>query len=162
ERCTFAFPAFEMIWLAVLDHPRYASADLSRLRVVVNVGVPERLRRMQERMGPGIVQISCFGSTESCGFMCIGDVNDPVAVRTTTSGRPLPGMELRVVDPETGAEAAAGLPGEALFRGATRFSRYHRDPEHTAKMIDADGWYHSGDLVMLDDAGRVTFVARLK
>jgi fatty-acyl-CoA synthase len=162
ERCTFAFPAFEMIWLAVLDHPRYADADLSGLRVVVNVGVPERLRRMQERMGQGIVQISCFGSTESCGFMCIGDVRDSLEVRTTTSGKPLPGMELRVVDPDGGAEVPAGMPGEALFRGVTRFSRYHRDPEHTAKMIDADGWFHSGDLVRLDDDGRVTFVGRLK
>jgi len=161
EHCTFAFPAFELIWLAVLDHPRYASADLSDLRVVVNVGVPERLRQMQERM-PGVVQISSYGSTESCGFMCIGDLADPLDVRVTTSGRPLPDMELRIVDPDTGADVATGQSGEALFRGVSRFSRYHRDPEHTAKAIDADGWYHSGDLLKADEQGRVTFMGRLK
>jgi fatty-acyl-CoA synthase len=161
ERCTFAFPAFEMIWLAVLDHPRYASADLSALRVVVNVGVPERLRQMQGRM-PGVTQISSYGSTESCGFMCIGDVADPLDVRVTTSGRPLPGMELRVVDPESRTDVEAGQVGEALYRGSTRFSRYHRDPEHTAVVIDADGWFHSGDLLKRDDEGRVTFIGRLK
>ena len=161
ERCTFAFPAFEMIWLAVLDHPRYESADLSALRVVVNVGVPERLRQMQQRM-PGQTQVSSYGSTESCGFMCIGNTADPLDVRVSTSGRPLPGMELRIVDPDSGRDAAPGETGEAWFRGPTRFSRYHRDPEHTASVIDADGWYHSGDLLKQDTEGRVTFMGRLK
>jgi fatty-acyl-CoA synthase len=161
ERCTVAFPAFEMIWLAVLDHPRYLSADLSALRIVVNVGVPERLRQMQQRM-PGAVQISSYGSTESLGFMCIGDTSDPLEVRVTTSGRPLPGMELRFIDPDTGREVEVGQSGELLFRGVTRFARYHRDPEHTAKVVDPDGWFHSGDLLKQDAEGRVTFVGRLK
>jgi fatty-acyl-CoA synthase len=150
-----------MIWLAVLDHPRYESADLSALRVVVNVGVPERLRQMQQRM-PGQTQVSSYGSTESCGFMCIGNTADPLDVRVSTSGRPLPGMELRIVDPDSGREVAPGETGEAWFRGPTRFSRYHRDPEHTATVIDADGWYHSGDLLKQDAEGRVTFMGRLK
>ena len=80
ERCSIAFPAFETIWLAVLDHPRYEWANLSELRVVINVGVPERLRQMQERM-PGKVQISTFGCTESCGHVCIGDLDDPPEAR---------------------------------------------------------------------------------
>jgi fatty-acyl-CoA synthase len=161
EHCTYAFPAFETIWLGVLDHPRYGSADLSALRVVVNVGVPERLRQMQERM-PGVTQVSSYGGTESCGFMCIGDTADPLDVRVSTSGRPLPGMELRIVDPDSGADVGDGVTGEALYRGATRFSRYHRDPEHTSRVIDEDGWFHSGDLLKRDSAGRVTFMGRLK
>ncbi len=161
ERCTFAFPAFETIWLAVLDHPSYAERDLSALRVVVNVGVPERLRGMQERM-PGVVQISSFGSTESCGFMCMGSVDDPLEMRCGTSGRPLPGMEIRIIDPETGREMPPGEPGEALLRGVTRFSHYHRDPEYTSQAIDAEGWFHSGDLLTKDQEGRVSFIGRLK
>ncbi|MHB1467940.1 MAG: class I adenylate-forming enzyme family protein [Solirubrobacteraceae bacterium] len=161
ERCTFAFPAFETIWLAVLDHPRYAEADLSALKVVVNVGVPERLRQMQERM-PEIVQISSFGSTESCGFMCMGDVNDSLELRCSTSGRPLPGMEIRIVDPDTGAEQPTDTPGEALLRGVTRFSRYHRDDGYTTRVIDEQGWFHSGDLLRKDASGRVSFIGRLK
>ena len=98
ERCTVAFPAFETIWLSVLDHPRFGSADLSPLRTVINVGVRERLRSMQERL-PDATQISCFGLTESCGFMCIGLTADPLEARLTTSGRPLPGTEVRAIDP---------------------------------------------------------------
>ena len=64
ERCTHAFPAFETLWLAVLGHPRFPEADLSALRVVINVGVRERMKAMQEQL-PGAMQVSCFGSTES-------------------------------------------------------------------------------------------------
>jgi fatty-acyl-CoA synthase len=161
ERCTLAFPAFETIWLAVLDHPRFDRADLSRLRTVINVGVRERLRSMQERL-PTAIQISSFGLTESCGFMCIGRTDDPLEARLTTGGRPLPGMEVRAIDPETGRDVAPGEVGEAVFRGVSRLLRYHRDPEATAKTIDADGWFATGDLVRFDDAGRLSFVGRLK
>jgi fatty-acyl-CoA synthase len=161
ERCTVAFPAFETIWLAVLDHPRFDQADLSALRTVINVGVRERLRTMQERL-PTATQISCFGLTESCGFMCMGLVTDPLEARLTTSGRPLPGMQVLAVDPDTGREPGPGEPGEALFRGVSRFLHYHRDPEHTAAAIDAEGWFHSGDLIRIDTEGRVSFVGRLK
>jgi fatty-acyl-CoA synthase len=160
ERATHAFPAFETIWLAVLDHPRYETSDLSELGIVVNVGVPERLRRMQERMDA--IQISSFGSTETCGFMCLGLADDPLDVRVTTSGTPLPGMELRIVDPETGEDLGPDEVGEALFRGVTCFTGYHRDPEYTAKVIDADGWFHSGDLLSCDATGRVSFRGRVK
>ena len=161
ERCTVAFPAFETIWLAVLDHPRFAQADLSALRTVINVGVRERLRAMQQRL-PTAIQISSFGLTESCGFMCIGRTDDPLEARLTTSGRPLPGMEVRAIDPETGLDVADGEVGEAVFRGVSRLLRYHRDPEVTAETIDADGWFRSGDLIRFDDAGRLSFVGRLK
>jgi fatty-acyl-CoA synthase len=161
ERCTHAFPAFETIWLSVLDHPRFGEADLSALRVVINVGVRERLKSMQERV-PTAAQVSCFGSTESCGFMCLGRPDDPLESRLTTSGKPVPGMELRAISLETGTDAAPGEVGEAWFRGVSRFSHYHRDDEYTARVIDADGWFHSGDLIRIDAEGRVSFVQRLK
>jgi fatty-acyl-CoA synthase len=161
ERCTHAFPAFETIWLGVLDHPRFPEADLSTLRVVINVGVRERMKSMQERL-PTAAQISCFGSTESCGFMCLGLPSDPLEARLTTSGRILPHMELRVLSLETGEDAAPGEIGEAIFRGQSRFSHYHRDPEYTAQVIDAAGWFHTGDLIRRDEEGRVSFVGRLK
>jgi fatty-acyl-CoA synthase len=161
ERATHAFPAFESIWLGVLIHPRFADADLGALRVVINIGVPERLRAMQERL-PTATQVSCFGGTESCGFLCMGDPADPLELRLTTSGKVMPNMELRAVDPVTGEDAAPGEPGEALYRGATRFSEYFRDAKATADAIDADGWFHSGDLIRISADGYVTFVGRLK
>ncbi len=161
ERVTVAMPAFELIWLSVLDHPRFLETDLSALRTVMNVGVPERMERMQERL-PQAVQISMLGMTESCGSICIGSRTDSLYSRTRTSGRPLRGMEVRVMDPGTGEECAPGVPGELLFRGVTRFAEYYRDPETTAAVIDADGWVRTGDLVRRESDGTVAFVSRLK
>ncbi|MQA14297.1 MAG: AMP-binding protein [Pseudonocardiaceae bacterium] len=160
QRCTVGFPAFETIWLPVLDHPGFDAADLSALRLVINVGSPERMRSMQARL-PHAVQLSCLGMTESCGFCCMGSPDDPAEVRATTSGVPLRHMQARVVDPETGADVPAGTPGEFRFRGVSRMLRYHRDTEVTAHRIDADGWFASGDQVVADDAGRLRFLARL-
>lgn len=160
ERCTVAFPAFETIWLPVLDHPDFAAADLSALRLVLNVGTPERMRSMQARV-PDAVQISCMGMTESMGFCCVGSPADPAERRATTCGTPLPGMEVRVVDPATGAEVPPGTPGEFRFRGVSRMLAYHRDPELTARRIDADGWFASGDQVVADGSGALRFLTRL-
>jgi fatty-acyl-CoA synthase len=161
ERCTVAFPAFETIWMPVLNHPRFPEADLSALRTVINAGVPASLLQMQERI-PHAPQISCFGSTETCAFACMGDIDDPLEKRTTTSGIPLPGVEIRVIDPETGEDQPVGEPGELLMRGETRFMRYHEDADATGSCLDEDGWFHTGDLGKKDEEGRVTFVGRLK
>lgn len=161
QRCTVAFPAFETIWLAVLDHPDFADADLSALRIVVNVGVPERLRSMQERL-PGAIQVSAVGGTEAAGFLSIGVIEDSLDERVETGGHIVAGMEAKLLDPETGAELAPGSTGELLFRGVSRFLGYYRDPEVTAACIDEDGWFHSGDIVRQDQDGRITFVSRLK
>ena len=161
ERCTLAFPAFETIWLAVQNEPRFANADLSSLRLVIAIGSPGSLRRTQEQL-PSVTQISSFGSTECGGFVSIGRPTDPLEVRLTTNGRAFPGSELRIIDPETGADVPPNVPGEILMRGPARFVRYHEDPEQTAKTIDEDGWFHSGDLGRLDEEGRLSFVGRLK
>ena len=158
---TVAFSAFETIWLAILNHERFAATDLSALRIVINVAVPASLRAMQERL-PSATQISCFGSTETAGFACLGVPEDSLEARTTTSGKPLRDIEVRVVDPETGEERPRGEPGELVVRGPTRFMRYHEDPESTAETIDAEGWYHSGDLGRQDSEGRISFAGRLK
>ncbi len=161
ERCTVAFPAFETIWLAVLNHPQFAAADLSALRLVINVGVRSSLEAMQARL-PHAPQVSCNGSTETCAFACIGEADDPLETRLTTSGRPLRDVEVRTIDPETGNDVRPGVVGELLYRGPTLFVRYHDDPEATEASIDADGWFHSADLGRIDANGRISFVGRLK
>jgi len=161
ERCTVAFPAFETIWLAVLDHPDFDDVDLSALRIVVNVGVPERLRSMQERL-PHAVQVSAVGGTEAAGFLSIGVVEDSLEERVETGGHVVAGMEVKLLDPVTGEVLPPGNSGELLFRGVSRFLGYYRDPDVTAERIDADGWFHSGDIVRQDVDGRITFLSRLK
>jgi fatty-acyl-CoA synthase len=161
ERVTLAFPAFELIWLAVLGHPDFPTADLSALRIVINVGVRERLLKMQEML-PGTTQVSSFGLTESCGSICIGSHTDPLERRLTTSGRPMRGVELRVVDPESGAELPAETPGELQFKSPSAFAGYYRDPEATAATRIEGGWVRTGDLACLLPDGTLQFRGRLK
>jgi fatty-acyl-CoA synthase len=161
ERCTVAFPSFETLWLAVLDHPRFASADLSALRLINMVGVRERLEQMQERV-PWATQISAFGATEGGGVIAFNRPDDPLEKRVSTSGHPFPGVEVRVIDPDTGRECGPNERGELLYRGYLLFEGYYKDPELTAAVVDDDGWFHSGDLGALDEDGRVSFMGRLK
>ncbi|MDD7941348.1 class I adenylate-forming enzyme family protein [Actinomycetospora lutea] len=161
ERASVAFPAFDTIWLPVLDHPQYDPELVPDLRTVINVGPAERMAAMQARM-PGSIQISCLGGTEAAGFCCVGSVDDPPEARAGTSGVPLRDMEATVRDPETGRECGPGEIGEFLHRGVSRMAYYHGDPATTAERIDAEGWFHTGDLVRRDAAGRFTFVSRLK
>ncbi len=161
ERVTVALAAFETIWLPVLDRPDVAERDLSRLRLVMVVGVPERLRAMAARL-PHAVHVSCVAMTESSAFLTLNRLDDPLEARTSTGGHPMPGMSCRVVDPETGVDLPPGRPGELLFRGPNTFDGYFRDPEGTAAAFDDDGWFHSGDLVVADAEGRLTFHSRLK
>lgn len=161
ERCTLALPAFETIWLQVLDHPDLASTDLGALRLVFNVGVPERLTEMQERL-PHATQVSGFGATESCSFVSIGQPSDALETRVGTCGFPLVDVGLRIADPETGEPVPAGERGEIQFRGPCTLTGYLHDEERTAEAIDPDGWFHSGDLGYLDEDGRLVFVSRIK
>ncbi|MGW5384115.1 class I adenylate-forming enzyme family protein [Nocardia sp. NPDC003963] len=161
QRATVALPGFETVWLPVLNHPDFATRDLSALRLVMTVGVPERVRDMADRL-PHAVQVSCFGMTEASSFLSLSEQTDTREQRTTTGGRPLPGMECRVVDPETGLDLAPGTEGELLFRGTNCFDGYLHDPELTARCFDEQGWFHTGDVAVMDDEGRVTFVSRLK
>ena len=100
--------------------------------------------------------------TEATSYFAFGRVDDPEDVRITTSGYPLPTFEVRTVDPVTGEDAGAGNPGETLLRGRGCFVGYYNDPETTAEVFDSEGWFHTGDVGVLDDEGRYTFVSRIK
>jgi fatty-acyl-CoA synthase len=161
ERCTVAYPAFETLWLQVLNHPRFAEYDLSRLRLIQNIASPERLIYLQGRL-PGAVEVSSYGATECSSNLTLPLSDDSYEVRMHTLGHPLPGLEIKIVDPETGEERAPNEVGELCFRGYSRFEGYYKDPELTASVIDADGWFHSGDLSFVDEDGRLVYSGRLK
>ena len=161
ERCTVAYPAFDLIWLAILDHPRYAEFDLSRLRLVQSITTPERMRDLQRRM-PWAKFVTSFGATECASNLTLGGADDDEQTRTDTLGTLVPGMELKVVDPETGEERPPGQVGELCLRGYAMFEGYYKDPEQTALTVDEEGWFHTGDLGSLDEAGRLGYSGRLK
>jgi fatty-acyl-CoA synthase len=162
ERCTHALPAFEALWTPVLEHPRFAEADLSALRLVEHSGVPQLLRRIQSRVPVGTTVVANYGLTEASGHLCITPPDESLTVRTETSGHPLRDMEVRVIDPEMGRPLAPGEPGEITFRGPMRALGYYKEPELTAEAIDDDGWFRTGDRGMLDADGRLVFLGRLK
>jgi len=160
-RCTIVLAAFETIWLPVVNQPGFNNRDLSSVRIVMTVGVTERLRDMASRL-PDAIQVSCFGMTEASSFLSLSYLTDTLEQRVTTGGHPMPGMECRVVDPVTGVDLPPNTEGELLFRGSNCFSGYLNDPELTAQVFDGEGWFHTMDVATMDPDGRVTFISRLK
>jgi fatty-acyl-CoA synthase/long-chain acyl-CoA synthetase len=111
---------------------------------------------------PQALQVGSFGMTEAAGTVCTGGWDEVEARRITRLGRPLPGLEVRIVNPETGADARNGLRGEVFVRGYSLFEGYYKDAEKTAQALDADGWFHTGDIGSLDDDGTIMFHGRIK
>jgi fatty-acyl-CoA synthase len=161
ERCTVAYPAFETLWLGVLNHPRLGDTDLSQLRLIQNIATPERLSYMQERM-PWATEVSSYGATECSSNLTLPLPTDDHDTRMRTLGRPLPGIEIKIVNYETKHELPTGEIGELAFRGYSRFEGYYKDPELTASVTDEDGWFYSADLASVDADGNLVYNGRLK
>ena len=100
--------------------------------------------------------------TEACGFLSLALPSDPVDTRINTGGHPLPGMEARICDPETGQVLPPGGIGEICFKGPNTFDGYYLEPELTASCFDDEGYFKTGDLGHMDEDGRVTYRNRIK
>ena len=161
ERPTVVLPAFETIWVPVVNHPDREEDDFDSVRVVMVVGVPERLRQFQEQT-PHAPILNCFGQTEVCAFLSLSELDDEPELRFTKGGFPMPGMEAEVHDPDTGEVLPKGSVGELWYRGPNMFDGYFRDPELTEEVFDKRGFFKTGDICEIDIDGRVTFVSRLK
>ncbi|MGM7678559.1 AMP-binding protein [Microbacterium sp. A94] len=144
EKCTVLYPAFEAIWLPILDHPEFATSDLSHVRVVQNIATPERMTQFENRM-PWAPQVTSYGATETASNLTMGHPDDPLEVRVNTLGRVVPGMEAKIVDPDTGNEVPDEEFGELCYRGYALFQGYYKSPEINAAVFDAEGFFHSGD-----------------
>ena len=155
-------PGAPTVYQAILDHPDRDRYDLSSLRVAVTgaADIPVALiRRVYEEL-PFSVVITGYGLTEA-GTATSTDPGDDPEVVATTVGRPRPGFELRICG-DGCDEPSEGEPGEVLLRGGSVMSHYLDDPGATASAVSADGWLHTGDLGVVDRAGRLRIVGRLK
>jgi fatty-acyl-CoA synthase len=161
NHCTVALPAFETIWLPVVQQPAFAAADLSSMRLILCVGVPERLRQIRAAV-PHAAYVSTFAATEASAFVSMNRPEDNEEQRAITGGHPLSGNEVKVLDPESGLALGPDQLGELVYRGPGLFDGYYGDPGLTASVIDEQGWFHSGDMGTVDSDGRVQFVSRLK
>jgi acyl-CoA synthetase (AMP-forming)/AMP-acid ligase II len=144
---------------SLLDHPDFTASDAALIGRVGLGGAPVPVALGERAAALGITIIRSYGSTEhpsttGCQF------EDPADRRHRTDGRALGAVELRLVD-EEGADVPAGQPGEILSRGPDLCLGYTA-PELTAAAFDDDGWYHTGDIGVLDDAGYLTITDRVK
>lgn len=140
---------------ALIAHPAF---DRARLRLRKGVGANTA---WAERLYPPDHEaVGTWGMTETGPMATASRHDDPPAVRAGSHGRPAPGVELRVIDPRSGAELGAGEEGELLVRGATLMLQYYKIPR--AECFDAHGFFHTGDLARIDGNGLVHFAGRLK
>ncbi|MFF4222859.1 AMP-binding protein [Streptomyces abikoensis] len=162
ERIT-VLPGPPTLHQSLLDHPDRTAYDLSSLRVVVTGAamVPRRLiDRLRGELGIATV-LTAYGMSEATGVVTMCRRGDPPEVVAGTSGRAIPGTEVKVAGPD-GRARAAGVPGEIMVRGPQVMSGYFEDPAATARALDADGWLHTGDVGVLDARGNLRVTDRLK
>nr|WP_164843950.1 AMP-binding protein [Croceicoccus ponticola] len=145
---------------AILDDPGFSLARVGTLQKG-NAGTVAEYKRMT-LVEMGVTgAVPAYGLTESYGNATVGCPDDPLDIKLGTSGRPLPGMEMRIVDPQTGKDLPQGETGLVLLRGYTT-PGYFDNPEETAKALRPDGFFDTGDLGCLDGEGRFIFHSRLK
>ena len=148
---------------SLLDHPARDDYDLSALRLVVTGAavVPLRLvERLRAELRVDTV-LTAYGLSEASGIVTMCRRGDEPSVIASTSGRAIPGTEVRVVDP-LGAPLPPGSPGEVLVRGFNVMRGYFEDPAETARAVTADGWLRTGDIGVLDEDGNLRITDRLK
>ena len=163
ERCT-AIYGVPTMFIAELNHPMFSMFDLTTLRTGIMAGALcpiETMNQVMEKMNCRDI-IIVYGLTESSPGMTATRVTDPPEVRATTVGTNYPGVEIRVVDPETGGECAPEQQGEICCRGYNVMKGYYNNPEATLKAIDKDGWLHSGDLAVKTHGGFYRITGRIK
>ena len=163
EKCT-ALYGVPTMFISELNHPMFNMFDLSTLRTGIMAGSVCPIETMNEVMNKMHLSelIIVYGLTESSPGMTATRTTDAPHIRCTTVGKAYPAVEVKVADPETGVELKPGEQGELCCRGYNVMKGYYNNPEATAKVIDSDGWLHSGDLGIMDEDGYFRVTGRIK
>ncbi|HAF54140.1 MAG TPA: AMP-binding protein [Thauera sp.] len=162
EKCT-ALYGVPTMFIAALDHPRFAEFDLASLRTGIMAGSPcpiEVMKRVIGKMNMAEVTIA-YGMTETSPVSFQSGTDDPLDCRVSTVGRVQPHLEVKIVDNE-GRIVPRGQSGELCTRGYSVMLGYWDDEAKTKEAIDAGGWMHTGDLAVIDDEGYCNIVGRIK
>ena len=158
ESCTVVYATANMV-RAVAEHPGYRPERLASLRTGVTIGTPEQVRLLADLGAREICNV--YGLTETYANCTVTDAHDPLELRAVSVGRPLPGFELAIEDPETRRRLPAGEVGEIKVRGYVTCG-YYRAEDKNREAFDDEGWFLTGDLGRLDASGRLHFRGRLK
>jgi fatty-acyl-CoA synthase len=163
ERCTSVYGVPTM-FIAQLEHPRFAEFDLRSLRTGLMGGAPcpiETMKQVVSKMNAREVCI-VYGMTETAPVTFMSRPNDSLERRVSTVGSVMPHIDAKIVDPVTGLTQPVGIPGEICTRGYALMPGYWEDAAATSGAIDADGFMHTGDLGVLDADGYLNIVGRIK
>jgi fatty-acyl-CoA synthase len=163
ERCT-ALYGVPTMFIAELEHERFKDFDFSSLRTGIMAGSPcpvEVMKKVQTVMHMPEMTI-CYGMTETSPVSTQSTTDDPFERRVATVGRVHPHVELKIVDPASGAVVPRGTSGELCSRGYIVMLGYWGNEEATRQAIDPARWMHTGDLATMDQEGYVNIVGRIK
>lgn len=163
EKCTSLYGVPTM-FIAELDLPNLAQYNLKSLRTGLMAGAPcpiDTMRKVQSIMNMTEICV-CYGMTETSPVSTESCTDDPLELRVTTVGTVHPHVEIKIIDPETGAIVPRGLPGELCTRGYSVMLGYWDNPEETRAIIDEKRWLHTGDIAVMDANGYVSITGRIK
>lgn len=163
EKCT-AVHGVPTMFIAMLEHAQFNNFDFSSLRTGIMAGSPcpiEVMKKVIDKMNMREIVI-VFGQTEASPGCTMTTTSDSIDKRVNTVGRAFPGVECKIINPESGEELPTNTPGEFCARGYNIMKGYYKMPEATAQAIDKDGWLHTGDLCTVDEDGYYKVVGRIK
>ncbi len=163
ERCTSLYGVPTM-FIGELEHPRFTEFDFNSLRTGIMAGSPcpvEVMKKVQTVMHIPEMTIA-YGMTETSPVSTQCSTDDPLERRVSTVGRVHPHVEIKIVDPTTGAVVPRGTAGELCSRGYIVMLGYWNNQEATRQAIDQARWMHTGDLATMDDDGYINIVGRIK
>ncbi|MBE6912178.1 MAG: AMP-dependent synthetase [Ruminococcaceae bacterium] len=158
------FNGVPTMFIAMFNHPDFAKTDFSYMRTGIMAGAncpADLMRRAADEMNMKEI-ISVYGQTEASPGCTMGEVNEDIDHRVETVGSAFPGVECKIIDPETGEELPDGESGEFVARGFNIMKGYYKMPLATAQTIDKDGWLHSGDICCRTPDGYYKVTGRLK
>ncbi len=158
------FNGVPTMFIAMFSHEDFAKTDFSHIRTGIMAGAncpPELMRRAAEEMNMREI-LSVYGQTEASPGCTMGEVNEDLWHRTETVGSAFPGVECKIIDPETGEDLPDGENGEFVARGFNIMKGYYKMPKATEQTIDKDGWLHSGDIACRTEDGYYKITGRLK
>ena len=145
-------------YLDQLNDPAIEDTDLSSVRFALTPLPYDLCLKVRDELG--VVCLNPYGMTETAALVTVAEPGDPQEIALGTVGRPIDGMEVRIVDKDTGQVLPPGEQGLLSMRGPSILMRYHDMPEATAAVLDSDGWFNTGDVASLDETGNIKFVGR--
>jgi len=163
ERIT-AFHGVPTMFIAMLEHPDFANTDFSHVRTGIMAGSPCPVKVMEDVLNKMNMREICitYGQTESAPAITMSTTEDSTETRVNTVGAEVYGVEVKIVNPETGEELPDDADGELCARGYNIMKGYYKMPEATNAVIDADGWLHTGDVARRLPDGNYKITGRIK